>query len=278
MYQQQGGHPADTDFFSSQYGLRRRYSWMNRRLGPVTDWVWARGLSLVLPRVRRSAGDIPVQRVLLASVEVPARKGDLDRVVAEMKRSRHEITVMKAPLGENKGKFQNLAPVLDGIDLQAFDWLIVIDDDVALPSHFMDDFLYVAVKTGFKICMPAHRFYSYFSYVLTRRHLATIARRTGFVECGPITAFHRDTLSFILPFPDLRWAWGIDIAWSVAALDKDIPIGIIDATPIRHLRPVAGSYGGGVAHVEAEGFLKREGIAAPKLRLLRTLRTIRAVD
>ncbi len=49
--------------------------------------------------------------------------------------------------------------------------------------------------------------------------------------------------------------WGLDGAWSATAAERGWAIGVIDATPIRHLRPVAASYPRDAAIAEAEAFL-----------------------
>ena len=70
-----------------------------------------------------------------------------------------------------------------------------------------------------------------------------------------MTAIHRDALDVLLPFPDLAMGWGLDAHWSAVAAEHGWPIGIVDATPVRHLRPVAGAYPRDAAMAEAEAFL-----------------------
>ena len=53
-------------------------------------------------------------------------------------------------------------------------------------------------------------------------------------------------------------------------------IGIIDAIPIRHLRPIANAYGFFTAMDEARAFLRRQGIDRPKEDVLRTVQPISA--
>ena len=49
--------------------------------------------------------------------------------------------------------------------------------------------------------------------------------------------------------------WGLDTRWSAIAAEHGWPIGVIDATPIRHLKPVAAAYPRDAAIAEAEAFL-----------------------
>jgi hypothetical protein len=148
--------------------------------------------------------------------------------------------------------------------------MVVLDDDVALPPRFLDTFLYLADRAELKICMPAHRFRSHQSYALTQRRWNSLVRTTNFVECGPITAFHREVFPYVLPFPNLRWAWGTDLAWSEHGKRQDFRIGIVDATPIEHLRPVAASYRSRDARLEADAFLVEMGAGISRKEALRT--------
>lgn len=49
--------------------------------------------------------------------------------------------------------------------------------------------------------------------------------------------------------------WGLDGQWSAAAAEAGLLLGIVDVTPIRHLRPVAATYPRAAAEQEAERFL-----------------------
>ena len=70
-----------------------------------------------------------------------------------------------------------------------------------------------------------------------------------------MTALSAAAAGELLPFPDLRMGWGLDGAWSAHAQQRGWPIGIVDATPVRHLRPVASTYPRDAAMAEAEAFL-----------------------
>ena len=145
------------------------------------------------------------------------------------------------PQGE-RGKFENLNALLAAHPPAAYDWLLVIDDDVALPRGFLDAFLCAAERTGLKLAQPAHRLHSHAAWPVTRRHPGATARETTFVEIGPVTAFHRDSFDVLLPFPEgLRMGWGLDVHWAAVAAEHGWPIGIVDATPIGHTQRPAGS-------------------------------------
>ena len=174
---------------------------------------------------------------------------------AELLRSRHAVEIHTAPPGD-RGKFENLNALLRAHPLDGFDWVVVMDDDVALPPGFLDRFLHVAERAGLRLAQPAHRLHSHAAWAITRRRPGVAARETTFVEIGPVTAFHRDTFGTLLPFPDLRMGWGLDAHWAAVAREHGWPIGVVDATPIGHtLAPVAQGYGHRAAVAEARAFL-----------------------
>ena len=181
--------------------------------------------------------------------------GLMDEARAERLRSRHDVEIHTASAGAD-GKFENLNALLAAHDTAPFDWLIVVDDDVALPAGFLDRFIHAAESVDLKLAQPAHRLHSHAAWDVTRRRPGSTVRETSFVEIGPVTAFHRDTFSALLPFPALRMGWGLDAHWSALARERGWRIGIVDATPIGHtLRPAADSYPREAATAEARAFL-----------------------
>jgi GT2 family glycosyltransferase len=206
-------------------------------------------------RLRRAARhEPPCRSVLVLGIERPGSIMGAAR--AELLRSRHDVDVVTAPPG-SAGKFENLNALLRERSLAGVDWLLVVDDDVALPRGFLDAFLCAAERTGLKLAQPAHRLHSHAAWAVTRRRPGATARETTFVEIGPVTAFHRDTFDALLPFPDgLRMGWGLDVHWAAVARGRGWPIGVVDATPIGHTQaPAASGYGRDAAEAEARAFL-----------------------
>ncbi len=154
-------------------------------------------------------------------------------------------------------KFDNLNTLLAGRDLAAYDWVLVLDDDVALPPSFLDRFLAAAEDAGLVLAQPAHRRLSHAAWDVTRRAPRSTARETTFVEIGPVTAFAREAAAELLPFPaDAGMGWGLDAHWAAVARERDWRIGIVDATPIGHtLRPAAATYPREEAAAAAQAFL-----------------------
>ena len=67
--------------------------------------------------------------------------------------------------------------------------------------------------------------------------------RPGSWRSGRSWRFTTSRSSALLPFPPLRFGWGLDQHWSALALEHGWRIGVVDATPIRHgLRRIAASY------------------------------------
>jgi GT2 family glycosyltransferase len=219
-------------------------------------WLDVRGAARTA-RLRAAARRTPPRRrVVVLAVARPGVPGLLDDALAELRRSRHDVDVRTARAG-SRGKFENLNVLLADVDLATVDWLLVVDDDVALPRGFLDVLLHVAEGAGLRLAQPAHRLHSHAAWAVTRRRPGVAARRTTFVEIGPVTAFHRNTFATLLPFPEgLRMGWGLDVHWAALARDRGWPIGVVDATPVGHtLRPAADGYPREAAAAEARAFL-----------------------
>jgi GT2 family glycosyltransferase len=246
------GAPDAPDFLSGASGtvggkrgalLRARDSWLDVREAPRR--------ARLLRAARREP---PRRRVLVLGVERPDSLMDAAR--ARLLESRHEVDVVTAAAGA-RGKFENLNALLAEHPADGHDWVLVIDDDVALPRSFLDAFLCAAERAGLKLAQPAHRLHSHAAWSVTRRRPGSTVRETTFVEIGPVTAFHRDVFATLLPFPaDLRMGWGLDVHWAAVAREHGWPIGIVDATPIGHTQQPAGSgYAREAAEQEARAFL-----------------------
>lgn len=244
---------AAPDFLSGASGmvggkrgalLRARDAWLDVRAAPR--------------RLRLRAGarhHPPRRRVLVLGIERPGSIMPAAR--AELERSRHEVRVVTAPPGE-RGKFENLNALLAEHPYHRYDWVLVVDDDVALPRGFLDAFLHLAERAGFALAQPAHRLHSHAAWAITRRHPGAAARETTFVEIGPVTAFGREAVAALLPFPaGLRMGWGLDVHWAAVAAQRGWRIGVVDATPIGHTQqPAASAYPRAEAEAEARAFLR----------------------
>lgn len=228
-------------------------------------------LAGIRTRAMRRARTLPRQRVLLAAVEVPGREADLKRITDRLARSRHGVTIATIPM-QGRGKLANINAALTAHDPDCFDWLLITDDDVDFDPPFLDLLLAEAACRGFRLAMPAHRQWSFSSFPVTRRHWAAASRRVGYVEVGPVTLFHRSVFKDLIPFPESRWAWGVDVLWAQIAERRGWAIGVIDVATVRHLRPVAASYRAEAARAEAEALLRVHAVDTREATIMRNLK------
>ncbi len=226
-------------------------------------------------RLNRAARHEPPRRKVLAiGVVRQEHAATADRIRAELMRSRHAVEFHTcAPDGF--GKFENLNRLLADHPADGHDWLLTIDDDVALPAGFLDRLLYLSERFDLKLVQPAHVARSHAAWRVTRRRFGSVARETSFVEIGPVTAFAAKTFSELLPFPDVKMGWGLDAHWAALARVNGWHCGVIDAVAISHLAaPAADAYSREAALAEARTFLaERPYLRADELQ--RTLTTHR---
>jgi len=154
------------------------------------------------------------------------------------------------------GKFENLNRLLEAAGAETPDWTIAIDDDVRVPRAFLDRFVGVCEAFELDLAQPAQTLRSHSAWKVTRRRPATLVRETRFVEIGPVTAFGRAAAAELLPFPELRYGWGLDLHWAAVAAERGWRLGVVDALPVRHeFGVVAAAYAREDAVEEAARFL-----------------------
>ena len=89
------------------------------------------------------------------------------------------------------------------------DWVLLFDDDAYFRPGDWSSFVAVAEQAGFDICQPSHDQASHFSHPMTRARFFSLARRTDFVEVGPIVLLSPAAARACLPFPaDVVMGWG----------------------------------------------------------------------
>ena len=246
---------TSTDFLSGTSGQVHGIRATTR--AAVADAVCdAAGLATLEPwRLRRAAASSPRRRVLVLTIERTDVPNVLAAARAELACSHHAVDVVGGFVGD-RGKFQNLNALLESHPVMGYDWLLVLDDDVRLPRGFLDGLVFLAERFDLALAQPAHRWRSHAAWAVTRRRPLSVVRETQFVEIGPVCALRADTLSQLLPFPALRFGWGLDAHWSAVAQRHGWRMGVIDALPVDHgLRRIAASYDREAAVAEARGFL-----------------------
>jgi GT2 family glycosyltransferase len=247
-------HPSD-DFLSGESGTVGGLDGLRRAALDIAED------ALEVASTRRLRLDIAArrapepQRVLALCVARPEHSALVRGIREELERSRHQVQLCFAAPGD-RGKFENLNQLLDSHSADACDWLFVLDDDIVLPHGFLNRFLLLAERFELDLAQPAHRRASHAAWQVTRRRRHSLARETRFVEIGPVTAFARSTFSTLLPFPDLRMGWGLDMHWAALAHEHGWRCGVLDAVPIRHrAAPAASAYSRDQALQEARAFL-----------------------
>ena len=243
---------ADPDYLSGRSGTLGRRGLL---VGAAKDLRAASRGVRARVALARAARRLPRRRVHVVGVVRPEHLRTVARLRRELTRSRHDVALHLVAPAPGAGKWANINAALASAPIGDADWLLIVDDDVIAPRGFLDRFLATAEAFGLQLAQPAHAFASHAAWDVTRRRPGALARRTRFVEIGPVTALSATAARELLPFPDLRMGWGLDAAWSAHAQQRGWPIGIVDATPIRHLRPVASTYPRDAAMAEAEAFL-----------------------
>jgi hypothetical protein len=237
--------PAPETFLSGEHGEvgGRRGSLRRAADGALDRWLAASG---TLRRIDAWAATTPQRDVLAAGIYRPP--GGAPHVHS----ARHRLRTAFGPMEAGRGKFDRLG---DLVDARA-DWLLVIDDDVELPPRFLDRFLAVCERLGLDLAQPAQTLASHAAWRVVRRRPFSIARETRFVEIGPVTAMRRHAAEALLPFPPLRYGWGLDLHWAALADEHGWRRGIVDALPVRHeFARVGAAYSPGAAIDEAQRFL-----------------------
>lgn len=256
------------------------------------------GDRLLDARLRRMQNDLdeladaaPRRRVLAVGVYRPDST-HIASLAADLSGSRHDVGLALGSTGQpiaalgsdtvltdlQGGKFQNLNALIQRSVGTEFDWLLVVDDDVDLPERFLDRFLALAERFELALAQPAQTLRSHAAWRVTRRQRDSLVRETHFVEIGPVTAFRSDVAAELIPFPELRYGWGLDLHWAALAADRGWRLGVVDAVPVRHEgAPVASSYRHEDAIEEARGFLAEHPFVTAQ-EAQRTVTTYRTLD
>jgi hypothetical protein len=258
------------DFLSGDAGdVSNPWRRVKRRLGEAAFEAVDRAV-LTGARVDRLARSQPARRVLVTGAY---RSGSLlPEAIERLRSERHEVRFALGAVGTadprlasetaveglTGGKFENVNRALAAAARAAADshWVLVVDDDVRLPPRFLDRFLALCEHFGLDLAQPAQSQRSHSAWRVTRRRPASLVRETRFVEIGPLTAFGRRAAGELVPFPELRYGWGLDLHWGALAAERGWRVGVVDATPVRHeSAPVGAAYPRGDAEAEAAGFL-----------------------
>lgn len=121
-------------------------------------------------------------------------------------------------------------------------WLVVADDDLVFRSGDVVEFLAVCERARFDLAQPAHVPTSRFSHAHTVAQPGVVARRSTFVEIGPLFCVSAAIRDAVMPFPaDSGMGWGLDVDWYELGM-RGASLGIVDSVPIEHLAVAGETY------------------------------------
>ena len=172
-------------------------------------------------------------------------------------------TLAQHTVGVSAGaKFPLLNELVRDQELDRFDWVVVADDDVAFRSASPGEVLARAESAGLDLVQPAHTELSHGGHEIVMRHALSVARRTTFVEIGPVFAIRQPWVSQVLPSaPEHRMGWGLELEWFDLAR-RGARLGIVDTTPIRHLEPPGKMYASADEYTRLRDRLRARGLGS----------------
>ncbi len=249
-------------------GYRRR---SRRALGAAADLALdVRQLALGTGRViDRAAAEGPRRRVVVLGIYGPQGSAAMAAAVAVLRDTRHELVVALGALDApdpalagdtvrermHGGRLANLNRIAEQAHPLTADWVLLVDDDVALSRRFLDRLVCIGERFGMDLLQPALTRASHTAFPVTRRRPALV-RRTRLVEQGPVLMMRRDAFRALSPFPETGMGWGICLHWAAVAERLAWRVGVADAVPVRHdLRPPASGYDRGDARQDARALL-----------------------
>ena len=132
-------------------------------------------------------------------------------------------------------KYALLNRLLADEDLAGYDYVLTTDDDIVLPDGFMDLFLGVQAGVGFDLAQPARTLNSFVDLPIVFQQRGVLARRTRFVEIGPLSSFGSEIFDLVFPFDETNaMGWGFENVWSHLLSEHGFAQGIVDAVPVDH--------------------------------------------
>jgi hypothetical protein len=136
-------------------------------------------------------------------------------------------------------KWSGIRTVLNTWDgWRDYDQVWFPDDDIYANQDTIGRLFEVTRELGLDLFAPALHETSSFAHFITMRNPRFYGRRVGFVEIM-VPGFSRRALELLLPTLDLSetgWGWGLDSLWPKLLGYENV--GIVDALPVIHTRPV----------------------------------------
>ena len=170
------------------------------------------------------------------------------------------VRVTELQLKEKTPKFKILNRLLTKEKLEEYEFVIITDDDISLPEDFIDNYLALVDKYDFSLAQPARTHESNIDHPIVEQLDGLLARKTRFVEIGPLFSIRKDLYSYLIPFDeDTGMGWGLDAVWPCIVEDAGLTMGIVDAFPVEHkMRPPVINYSHSEAEEEMNRYLKKK--------------------
>jgi len=122
-------------------------------------------------------------------------------------------------------------------------WLLATDDDIEVPAGQLDLLRKVSLLCHFDLAQPAASPTSQGVHEFVRARGLTIARRTHFVESGPLLLFSPRGRQSLLPYPEnAGMGWGSEARWWTLSVLHDLALGVVDCARYEHFGSPGGLY------------------------------------
>ena len=210
----------------------------------------------VIPEIitsTHSNSNAPVKNILVLGVYLADQENNVDDIVLTLSKTKtYSPTQRWVALGgkpptkrvarvtvnkilERAPKFQIINELLAKEDLTQYEYVLIVDDDIVLPHHFVDHFISLQAELNFSIAQPARTSNSNVEHPIVEQQRGVLARQTLFVEIGPVVSVHKSAYDLIFPFDLISpMGWGYENVWSYLLAQRNMKMGIIDVVPVNH--------------------------------------------
>lgn len=136
------------------------------------------------------------------------------------------------------GKWDGLHRTLTGVDIEAYDYFWLPDDDIAATAADVNAIFDLCSRYGLAVAQPALTRDSYFSFFILSQCPGFRLRYTNFVEIM-VPCLSREVLLRALPlFRNTMSGFGLDYIWHRWPESGAFRVAILDAVAVHHTRPV----------------------------------------
>ena len=210
---------------------RRRVSLIGRRREIATG----RSVPLVVLMVYRFR-NVEIVETLIRQLpeEVDLRLWALDEIHPSV--ASHTVGFGQDP------KFVAINRLLAWAPIPNDAWIAVIDDDVCFSHGDLGTCIAIGSAHGLHLFQPSHSWASIFTYPMLLHRPGLAARRTSFVEAGPMVIVAPAAREHVFPLPEeLGMGWGVEVDW-YRLVKRGVRLGIVDACRIAHFERVGRTY------------------------------------